>query len=395
MVREAAGYGTRAPGARLDWSAVVARQHEIVGRLRPAPAAFEKAGARVVLGEARFRDARTVEVGGAALTAERVVIAAGSVPVVPDLPGREHCITSDHLLFLPTFPDPLTLVGAGAIGLEMASAFADLGARVVVIGRDPEILPGLDADVAGYLRHLLERRGITFRLGATVERVDGRRGALVARGRAGAEPFAIPSAEVCLAVGRRFRPEMIGGQRLGLTGRGPGLEVTPYLRTPVPHIYAAGDATGHRQLTTVAASEGRLAALNALRGDHEVADHTVVPQTVFTTPEIASVGMTHAQSQARGLPCAVSHHDTAGASNGVATGEDGGFVKLVFDRRDGRLAGAQVVSYAAAELIQLCALAMRSGATADHVAAQLSIHPSHGERLIKAFGPELREVCEP
>ncbi len=254
-----------------------------------------------------------------------------------------------------------------------------------MIGRDAEMLPGLDAEVAGYLRKILEAKGVAFRLSAHVARLDGRPGAITARLEDGGE---ISSAVMWLAAGRRFHPRMLGGEGLGL-------KVTPYLRSSVPSIYAAGDAAGRRQLTPVAAYEGRIAALNALQGDSVSADEAVVPQEIFTTPEVASVGRSERETEARGLTSAVTCHDMRGVSNGVASGEDGGYLKLVFDGSTQRLLGAQMVSHAAAELIQLCALAIRTGMPAHAVAAQLSIHPSHGERLLKAFGADLREHCEP
>lgn len=391
-MRHAAQYGTLADHVRLDWPAVLRRQHEVVTAFQPPAAAMEKTGARVALGRARFVDAHTVEVDGARLAGEKILIAAGSEPVVPDIPGRELAATSDDVLFLPDFPPSLILVGGGVIGLELASAFADLGSRVTVVGRDAEILPGLDSDVAGYLRQILEAKGVTFRLGAKVARLDGRPGAVTARLEGGGE---ITGAVVCVAAGRRFHPRMLGAEGLGLETAGLGLKVTPYLRSSVPHIYAAGDAAGRRQLTPVAAWEGRIAALNALKGDSARADEAVIPQVIFTTPEAASVGLSHRETQKRGIKCAVARHDMRGASNGVASGEDGGYLKLVFDDETKRLLGAQMVSYAAAELIQFCALAIRSGASADTVAAQLSVHPTHGERLLKVFGADLRDPCEP
>lgn len=124
-------------------------------------------------------------------------------------------------------------------------------------------------------------------------------------------------------------------------------------------------------------------------------DHAVVPQTIFTTPEVARVGLTHAEAQHRGIACHVATHDMRAASNGRATGEDAGYLKIVFDGRTEAVLGVQMVSYAAAELIQLCALAIRTGATAEFLSSQLSVHPSHGERLIKVFGHDHHEVCEP
>jgi pyruvate/2-oxoglutarate dehydrogenase complex dihydrolipoamide dehydrogenase (E3) component len=173
-----------------------------------------------------------------------------------------------------------------------------------------------------------------------------------------------------------------------------GLRVSPYLRTSVPHIYAAGDAAGNAQLTPVAAYEGRIAARNALEGDRVATDEALVPQAVFMTPEVAKVGLTHREAQARGVGCDEVKHDLRGSSNGRATGEDDGYLKLVFEPGSERLLGVQMVSYAGAELIQLAALALRTNATAALLAAQLSVHPSHAERFIKFAAHEYHEVCE-
>lgn len=285
-------------------------------------------------------------------------------------------------------------MGAGVIGLELAGAYSDLGAAVTVIGRGSEILPGFDPDVAAYIRQILEARSVAFHLDAEVTALRGQRGDIVTRFTAGGTAREIRSAVVGLAIGRRWEPRMLGADALGLeTGR-LGLKTSPHLRTSVPHIYAAGDAAGNVQLTPTAAYEGRIAATNALEGDSVESDLRVVPQTVFTTPEIARVGLTQREARAQGVHCHVSTHDMRGASNGIATGEDGGYLKLVFDGKTERLLGAQMVSYAAAELIQLATLAIRAGVTGEHLAAQLAIHPSHAERFIKVAAHEFHDVCE-
>jgi pyruvate/2-oxoglutarate dehydrogenase complex dihydrolipoamide dehydrogenase (E3) component len=276
----------------------------------------------------------------------------------------------------------------------MAGAFADLGAQVTVVAQEAEILPIFDEDVAAYIRKLLELKGVTFHLDSKVTRITRRHGGLVTQVEKSGSALEIRSAQVCLAVGRRFNPKRLGADQIGLELAGPGLKVTPHLRTSLPHIYAAGDAAGNQMLTPVAAYEGKLAALNALRGDVETADYSIVPQTIFTTPEVGRVGITHREALARGVKCHVSTHDTRGSSNGRATGEDGGYLKLVFDGPTERLLGIQMVSYAAAELIQLAALAVRAGVTAETLGSLLSIHPSHGERFLKVAAHDYHEVCE-
>jgi pyruvate/2-oxoglutarate dehydrogenase complex dihydrolipoamide dehydrogenase (E3) component len=387
LVREAGGLGTVAGGVRLDWAAVQRRQREVVEALRPGARDLERQGVRVVIGAARFIDPHVIEVGGQPLAAERFVIAAGSAPVIPDLPGRSRLITSDELLFLPTFPASLTFIGGGPVALELASAYADFGSRVTVLARDAEILPTVDPDVARVLRKAMEARGVVFRLKTTVTRLAADPAGVHIEFDSAGMANAMTSSQVCAAVGRRFHPRMIGAAKIGLELGRLGLRTSPYLATSVPHIYAAGDAAGNRQLTPVAAHEGRVAAINALRGDTERADEAVIPQALSTTPEVGLVGLAYGQAPAHGILGAVARHDTQSAGRG-GTGEDAEYFKLVFDQDTSRLVGAQVVSPVAAELIQLCALAIRSRVPAAVVAAQLSVHPSHGERLLRTFGPE-------
>jgi pyruvate/2-oxoglutarate dehydrogenase complex dihydrolipoamide dehydrogenase (E3) component len=393
-VKDAARFGTTTGAVDLDWPAVVRRQHDIVKEFQPLPASLAHARAEVVLGEARFRDPHTIAVNGSALWGEKIIIGAGSAPVTPAVPGVEATITSDEILFLPVFPTRLVIVGAGAIGLEMAGAFSDFGADVTVIGQESEILPAFDPDIAAYVRKILESRRVTFHLGATVTGFSGLRGAVTTHFTLHGEPRALTADQACLAIGRRWKPGTLGAESLGLEMGHLGLAVSPSLRTSVAHIYAAGDAAGNAQLTPVAAYEGRLAAHNALEGDRLTIDERIVPQTIFTTPEVAKVGLTHREVEASGVRCHVATHDMRGASNGRATGEDDGYLKLVFDAADERLLGVQMVSYAAAELIQMAAMAIRSGMTAEALAAQLSVHPSQTERFIKIAAHDHHEFCE-
>jgi dihydrolipoyl dehydrogenase len=393
-VKDAARFGTTTGPVELDWPAVVRRQHAIVEEFRPLPAALARAGAEVVLGEARFSDPHTIAVNGSALWGNRIIIGAGSAPVIPDVPGIDATITSDEILFLPVFPPRLVIVGAGVIGLEMAGAFSDLGAEVAVIGQDAEILSAFDQDVAGYVRKILESRRVTFHLGATLTGFSGTRGAVTTHFTRDGKPREVAADQACLAIGRQWRPETLGAERLGLEMGHLGLKVTRYLRTSVTHIYAAGDAAGNGQLTPVAAYEGRLAAHNALEGDRMPADERIVPQTVFTTPEVAKVGLTRREVEASGVQCHVATQDMRGASNGRAMGEDDGYLKLVFEAEHERLLGVQMVNYAGAELIQMAAMAIRSGITAKALATQLSVHPSQTERFIKIAGHDHHEICE-
>src|SRR5688572_19839843 len=234
--RDAAGFGTKLEGVRLDWPTVVARQHAVVARFQPSASSLEEKGVRVVLGEARFEDPHTLRVDGQVIRGDRLLIAAGSEPVIPSVPGRELAITSTDLLFLPDFPSRLLLIGGGVIAIEMASAFRDLGAEVTVLAREAEILPQFDADVAAYLRAILEARGVRFLRSATLERLT-RQGDEIVASLGGSE---VRATAVCFATGRRWRPASLGADGLGFALGGLGLETTEDLKTSVDGIWAAG-----------------------------------------------------------------------------------------------------------------------------------------------------------
>src|SRR5881397_3380419 len=200
-----------------------------------------------------------VQADGQRVHGDKIVIAAGSEPVVPPVPGRELAITSDDVLFLPRFPESLVLVGGGVIGLEMAGAFSDLGSRVTVIVRETEILPALDGDVSAYIRKILEGRGVSFHLGATLERLSGERGAVTAHVRKDGAPLTVTAQQVCLAVGRRYNPprgdrrDRARDRSVGLTGRcAPPDVAAPRLRSrrcggqPAAHAHGGlrGEACG-------------------------------------------------------------------------------------------------------------------------------------------------------
>jgi pyruvate/2-oxoglutarate dehydrogenase complex dihydrolipoamide dehydrogenase (E3) component len=146
LTKDAARFGTSTGTVELDWPTVVRRQREIVKELQPVPASLARVGAEIILGEARFADPHTITVNSSILQADRIIIAAGSIPVVPVLAGIEAAISSDEILLLPVFPRRLVIIGAGVIGLEMAGAFSDFGAGVVIVGQEPEILPAFDPD---------------------------------------------------------------------------------------------------------------------------------------------------------------------------------------------------------------------------------------------------------
>jgi len=330
---------------------------------RPA-AALEKTGAKLIRGEGRLLDPRTVEVKGERLTARRaVVIANGSTAVIPPIPGLDKVEfwTNRQAAIPRERPDTLAILGGGAIGIELGQAFARLGSKVKVIEAGPKFL-GLEEPEAGAaLRPHLEADGITLSLGDAcvgVEKADPSRPgpAVVLRLKSGA---AISADRLLVATGRRANFEAWQEAGLPRTERG-WLKVDPATLEAQPGVYGAGDVTGIGGFTHLAWYHSEIIT-RRLRGRDARADHTAVPRVTYTDPEIASVGLSEAGARAKGLDVVTATADPADSARGFIHDFHGGVIKLVGDRGRGVLVGATLVTPRAGEILGELVLAIKLG----------------------------------
>lgn len=354
-------FGIEVGAVSADYGKAHRRAQEVVSGLRGD---IEQLLGRVqvVSGEARFVSDKTVEVDGVGYSADTIIIATGSRPAPLRCPGGDKAITSDDFLRLDVLPEgPVAIVGGGVIGLEFASVLNAFGVEVCVVEFCKEVLPGLDADLAKRLRLALAKRGVTFRCGTAVEKVEN--GKLIATGKKGT--VEIPAATVIAAVGRR--PVLPGGLEntsIRLTDKG-FIEVDPdTYATAAEGVYAVGDVNGQCMLAHAASAQGR-------RAVGLPSEPHLVPAVVFTVPQLASVGTTEGRTVR--IPY---------ASNGkaLADGHDAGVVKAVFDDQD-HLVGCHVLGAHAADLVAEAAVAISAGMTAGRLAAVTHAHPSLSELL--------------
>jgi pyruvate/2-oxoglutarate dehydrogenase complex dihydrolipoamide dehydrogenase (E3) component len=375
--RSAARLGVHVDGVRVDVAGVMAHVKGAMATIAPvdSPATLAKAGVVVRTGSARFTGPDAVEIDGERVPFRHALIATGSDPAVPPVPGLEGALTSDTVWDLTELPGRLTVLGGGSIGCELGQAFARLGCTVTLVEMADRLLPNEDAGAAALVAGALRADGVDVRTGARVESADG--GSVVLAGGERVEGDA-----VLVALGRSPDTSGLDPAAAGvrLTERGH-VEVDASLRTTNPRVHAAGDVTGHPQFTHVAGVHGALAASNAVLGLRRRVDLRAVPRVTYTSPEVAAVGAPDGP--------VVRVHDNADVDRAVADGGTAGFTRLVLDRR-GRLVGATVVGPRAGEVLAELTLAVRKGLPATVVAGTIHPYPTYGDAPWNAALAETR-----
>lgn len=338
------------------------------------PERFRAYGCEVLLGSpAEFISRHEVRVGGRVIRGRRFVIATGSAPFVPQLPGLAEAgfLTNLDLFSLRDLPGRLLVLGGGPVGLEMAQAFARLGSRVTVVEQSPHLLPREDPEMADALQALLTAEGITVHTSTSAGRVFRQGDAKVVECAGGLQ---LEADALLLAVGRRPNVAGLGLEAAGIAYDAKGIAVDRRLRTSQKHIYACGDVCGPFPFTHMAEYQAGIIISNAVFRFPRKADYRVVPWVTFTDPELARVGLTEQQAREQGIAAQALRFPFAQIDRARAEGEAHGLIKLV--ARKGKLLGASILGPHAGELIHEIALAMKTGASLGDISATIHAYPT-------------------
>lgn len=348
---------------------------------------LESQGVEIIRGRAHFTDAHTAtavtEDGSVHLEFDRAVIATGSRPRVPQwapLDGQ-RVITTRDAYHLEELPERIVIVGSGVTGVEMVHIFSSLGSEVALLVSRHHVLPHRDAEVATVLEEDFLTRGVELLKGsraANIEREGDVVKVMTEDGRT------VRGSHALLAVGSVPNSENLGLDELGIAVDHGFIEVDEFQRTTVPHIYAAGDVTGQMLLSSVATAQGTKIARHIL--GHEVApiDYRKVAQAIFTSPEIASVGLEEVDAAAEGRKVRITKVPLAPNPRAVIQGETGGFVKVVSDPATRVVLGGTIVGHHASELIGSIAVATNARLSVDILVETLMVHPSLTESIAEA-----------
>ena len=380
---DAVGFGWTTEKVSFDWATLVANKDKEIDRLNKAYIRnLEGAGAELIMARASFVDKHTVVLSdGRQVTAKYVLIATGATPFVPlHLPGRELAITSNEAFHLESLPARICIVGGGYIAVEFAGIFNSLGVETVLIYRGEKILRGFDEDLRDHLTAEMKKKGIEFRLGCDVARIE-RSGTGV---RITCNDEAVfGSGQIMYATGRI--PNV-----MGLELEKVGVELTPhyavkvddYSRSSVDNIYAVGDVTNRLNLTPVAIREGHAFADTVFGGRDIKVDHSNVPTAVFSQPEIGTVGMTEAQARAAAPQIDIYKTSFRPMLHTMTGRDERMLMKLVVDQGSDKVLGCHIVGPGAAEMAQLLGIAVKMGATKADFDATMALHPTAAEELV-------------
>ena len=379
------GRGVHPGGARIDWRELLAFKRTFT---QAVPEGQERwlaeAGIDGFHGRARFVGPASVQVGNDDLEARRVVIASGAMPGKLGIPGEEYLITSEDFLELDELPERIVFVGGGYISMEFANVSVRAGARVSVLHRGPRPLVGFDPDLADKVAQAARASGIDLRLETRVERIVQAAGGLTVEASSPAGPQTFGADLVVHGAGRVAEIDDLDLPTAGVERGKRGVLVNQYLQsTSNSAVYAAGDAaeTSGQPLTPVAALEGRVVAANLLNGNKARPDYTGTPTVAFTLPPIAAVGLGEEEARQQRLEFKVNYQDTSKWYSSRRVGEAYSASKVLVEEGTGRILGAHLLGPSADELINVFALAIRHGLTAEDIKDAIFAYPTHASDL--------------
>lgn len=381
-------FGLTATAPALDLARTVAWKDGIVGRLTGGVTALlKRAGVKTVVGWARFRDGKTVEVetetGLQVIRAETIVIATGSRPVeLPVLPFSPRIISSTEALALTERPARLVVVGAGYIGLELGTAFAKLGSEVTVVEALGRILPQWDAELTRPVAKRLDALGVAVLTGATVRRLSSDGSALIVETESG-EERRLAADRVLVTAGRRPATEGWGLEEIDLDREGPFIRVDEQCRTSMRGIFAIGDVTGEPMLAHRAMAQGEMVA-EIVAGRRRAWDKQAVPAICFTDPEIVSVGLSPDEARAAGREIRTGQFPFSANGRAMTIASEEGFVRVVARADTHVVLGIQAVGEGVAELSSAFSIALEMSSRLEDIAGTIHAHPTLSEAFAEA-----------
>ena len=391
---DGAAIGIHAEGLRADIPEIFAYKERISRQLCGGMESLLKgAGVTLLRGRAVITAPGSVRVtgeDGGDYEARRILIATGSVPVRPPIPGLELAMTSDELLEgTDHLYRSIVIIGGGVIGIEFATFYADLGCAVTVIEGMDRLLPNMDKELGQNLALILKKQGVKVFTNAMVQRVEQAGEDLAVHFTCKEKEETVSGEAVLCAIGRRAYCDGLFADGVGVEMNGRSIEVNANFETSLPHVYAIGDVSSKIQLAHVATAQG-IACVERLCGVQDHTDLSVVPSCIYCRPEIAVVGLTEAEAKEKGIPVKVGKHVMFGNAKTVIADPGRCFMKLVAHAETHELVGAQLMCEHASDMIGGAAQALANHLTAEQFCRAMRPHPSFEEAMTAA----LEDLCE-
>lgn len=385
---QAKGYGWSSGEAHFDWPTLIANKNREISRLNGVyRKLLDSSGVTLLEGHARLRGPHEVEINGQVHTAEHIMIATGGWPQVPDIPGREHAITSNEVFFLEQMPKRVVVVGGGYIAVEFASIFNGLGADVSLMYRGELFLRGFDESVRTHLHEELAKREMDIRFKTEINSIEKLADGTLQLSLSDGTSFNTDC--VFYATGRRPMLDNLGMDTVNVELDEKGfIKVNGDYQTTEPSIIAVGDIIGRVQLTPVALAEGMAVARRMFKPEqYRPVDYRHIPTAVFSLPNIGTVGLTEAEAMKDGYEVQVFESKFRPMKLSLTDNQERTLMKLVVDAKTDRVLGCHMVGPDAGEIIQSLAIALKAGATKQIFDDTIGVHPTAAEEFVTMRTP--------
>lgn len=393
--KHSAEFGIIVKEVGFDYTKIASRKDAVVKQLRSGVEYLVKSnGGTIFYGRGLIKDRNTIEVtekdkqgvttDKQTITTEKIIIATGSRPARPPIPGLDgnRVLDSDGVLKLTQCPDKVVIIGGGVIGIEFATLFNTLGKEVTIVEMMDMILPSVDLEISQLLRKSLEKKGIKIFTGSKVTSVRSDSNAVCTFENGGQEARAEGDI-VIIAIGRKPNSENLGFENAGIETERGYIKVNDRMETSVKGIYAIGDVAGKVLLAHVASAQGMIAAANAA-GQNRMMDYSVVPSCIYTSPEVASVGLTEAEAVRKGYSLKVGRFPINANGRSMIMDEKEGLIKVITDKETGEILGTHIMGPRATDMISEICVAMKLESTVEEVAETIHPHPTVSEIIMEA-----------
>lgn len=385
--RDARGFGWQVGDIRFDWPTLIRNKNAEITRLNGIyRGLLENAGVTHFDGRARIVDAHHVAINDQVVSTEKILVATGGWPVVPEFPGREHVITSNEAFFLEALPRRILVVGGGYIAVEFAGIFAGLGVDTHLSYRGALFLRGFDQDIRKTVAGELPKKDVTLHFNSVVSHIERRAdGALDVQFEDGSR---LETDLVMCATGRNPAVHDIGLENVNVACRDNGaIIIDDEFRTSEPSIFALGDVTDRMQLTPVAIAEAMAFARTQFQGVPTVMDYRGVPTAIFCQPNVGTVGLTEDEAREQYDAIDIYRSEFRAMKHTLSGSDERTMMKLIVNRDNDLVLGVHMVGPEAGEIIQGMAVAMKAGATKAIFDATVGIHPTTAEEFVTLREP--------
>ena len=384
--KNAKGFGWTVDSPRFYWQSLIKNKNKEIGRLNDVyRKLLDNAGVELINGRGMLVDANTVVVNSKHYSAERILIATGGWPSIPDIPGKEHVISSNEVFFLETLPEKIIIVGGGYIAVEFAGILNGLGVDTTLLYRGPLFLRGFDQDVREFMAEEMRKKGIQLKFEINIdciEKIDKQLRATLT------DKSTLLAGQIMYATGRKPNTEELGIESLGITlDKNAAIVVNHQYQTNIPSIYALGDVTNRVNLTPVALAEGMFLAKFLFNNEDSLVEYENIPTCVFSQPNIGTVGLTEETAKKKYKQINVYKSSFTPMKHTLSGDDEKTFMKLIVDKETDRVVGVHMVGPEAGEIIQGISIAMKAGARKADFDKTIGIHPTTAEEFVTMRDP--------